>query len=57
MRSLYWGQCLTVAVVLSLMLLIAGVLELGMAIRDGVVVPPELDLRIAQVRIVAYLTH
>ncbi len=51
------GQRLAVAVALSLMLLIVGVIGLGVAIRHGDVVPPDLDVSLSGVRIVAYVTR
>ncbi len=51
------GQRLAVAVALSLTLLIAGVIGLGVAIRHGDVVPPDLDVSLSGVRIVAYITR
>ena len=56
MRSMRLGQSLAVAVALSLTLLIAGVIGLGVAIRHGDVVPPDLDVSLSRVRIVAYIT-
>ena len=50
------GQSLAVAVALSLTLLIASVIGLGVAIRHGDVVPPNLDVSLSGVRIVAYTT-
>ena len=52
MRSLGLGQSLAVAVALSLTLLLIGVLTLG-AIRLGVVVPPDLDIWLGGIHIVA----
>jgi hypothetical protein len=55
MRSLRLGQSLAVAVALSLTLLLVGVLTLG-AIRLGVVVPPDLDIWLGGIHIVASIT-
>src|SRR5262245_57803447 len=49
------GQSLAVAVALSLTLLLVGVLTLG-AIRLGVVVPPDLDVSLGRLHIVASIT-
>jgi hypothetical protein len=55
MRALHWSQSLAVAVVLSLTLLLVGVLALG-AIRLGAVVPPDLDVSLGGLHIVASIT-
>src|SRR5262245_10823619 len=57
MRSLHHSQRLAVAVPLSLMLVMVGVVGLGLAIRTGEGVPPVLDMRIAHIPIAAYRTH
>ena len=49
-------QNLVVAVALILMLLIAGVVGLGVGIRQGAVVPPELNVSLSGLHIVAYTT-
>jgi hypothetical protein len=51
------GQRLAVAVVLSLVLLIGGVIGLDVGIRQSVVVPPDLDISFNRLRIVAYTTN
>jgi hypothetical protein len=50
-------QSLTVAVTLSLVLLIAGVIALGVAIQQRTIIPPELDASLGGLRIVAYTTN
>jgi hypothetical protein len=57
MRSIRLWQGLALAVIIGAALLGAGVFGLGLAIHHGVVEPPRLDLRHAQIRIVAYSTH
>lgn len=57
MRSIRLSQSLSVAVTLSLMLLIASVFGLGVAIRHGVVVPPTLDVQYHMIHVAAYRTH
>ena len=49
-------QSLAVAVALSLMLLIVGVIGLGVAIQHSDGVPPDLDVSLSGLRIVAYTT-
>jgi hypothetical protein len=56
MRSLRLGQSLVVAVALSLTLLIVGVIGLGVGIRYGDVMPPDLDVALSGLHIVAYTT-
>src|SRR5262249_13098194 len=56
MRSIRLGQRLAVAVALSLMLLIAGVVGLGVGIPHGDVVPPDLHFSLSGLHIVAYTT-
>jgi hypothetical protein len=56
MLSLHWRQCLVVAVVLSLMLVMVGVVGLSVAVQDGFVVPPELDVSLRGLHIIAYMT-
>jgi hypothetical protein len=56
MHSRRLGQSLAVAVVLSLTLLLVGVVGLGVGIRHGDVVPPDLDVSLSGLRIVAYTT-
>ena len=56
MRRLHWGQCLTVAVAFSLTLLMVGMIGLEVAIRQGVVEPPNVDWQLGRVRITAYRT-
>ena len=56
MRSLRLGQGLAVVVVLSLTLLIVGVIGLGVGIRYGDVVAPDLDVSLSRLDIVAYTT-
>ena len=56
MRAMRLGQRLAVAVALSLTLLIVGVVWLGVGIRPGDVVPPDLNISLSGVRIVAYTT-
>ena len=56
MHSLRLGQSLVVAVALSLMLLIVGVVGLGVGIRQGAVVPPDLNVSLSGLHIVAYTT-
>src|SRR5262249_10981347 len=52
-----FARTLAVAVPLSLMLLMVGVVGLGLALRNGDFVPPVLDVRITHIRIAAYRTH
>jgi hypothetical protein len=56
MHSTRLGQSLVVAVALSLTLLIAGVVGLGVGIRHGDVVPPDLDVSLSGLHIIAYTT-
>src|SRR5262245_15244866 len=56
MRRLPWGQCLTVAVAFSLTLLMVGMIGLEVAIRQGVVEPPNVAWQLGGVRITAYRT-
>jgi hypothetical protein len=57
MHSVRLRQSLAVAVTLSLTMLMGGGVGLGLAIQNGVVVPPLLDVGIADIRIAAYRTH
>jgi hypothetical protein len=50
-------QNLAVALTLSLMVVGAGIFELGLAIRQGYGEPPALDPQHALIRIAAYRTH
>jgi hypothetical protein len=50
-------KSLTIAVTLSLMLLISGLFQLGVAIEQSIVAPPRLELRYILIRIAAYRTH
>ena len=56
MHPLRLGQSLAVAVVLSLTLLIVGVVGLGVGIQHGDVVPPDLNVSLSGLHIVAYTT-
>jgi hypothetical protein len=56
MRALHLGQHFAVAVAFSLTLLIVGVIGLGVAIQHGDVVPPDLDVSLSGLHIVAYTT-
>ena len=56
MPALHLGQRLTVAVVLSLMLLIVGGIGLGMAIRQSDDILPDLDVSSRELRLLAYTT-
>ena len=56
MHPLRLGQSLAVAVVLSLTLLIVGMVGLGMGIRYGDVVAPEMNVSLSGLHIVAYTT-
>jgi hypothetical protein len=56
MHSLRLGQSLAVAVALSLMLLIVGVIGLGVAIWQSDLGPPGLDVSLSGLRIVMYTT-
>ena len=56
MRSRDLGPRLTAAIVLGLALLIAGVVELGMAMECGVVEGPEVDWQFGTVHITAHRT-
>jgi hypothetical protein len=56
MHALRLGQSLAVAVALSLTLLIAGVVGLDIAIGQGAVVPPDLDVSLSGLPIVGYTT-
>ena len=56
MHTLRLGQSLAVAVALSLMMLIFGVIGLGVAIQHSDVVPLDLDVSVSGLRIVAYTT-
>lgn len=56
MHPLRLGQSLAVAVALSLTLLIVGVVGLGMGIQHGDVVPPDMDVALSGLHIVAYTT-
>jgi hypothetical protein len=56
MYSLRLAQSLAVAVALSLTLLIVGVIGLGAGIRQGDVMPPDLNVSLSGLHIVAYTT-
>ena len=56
MHSTHLGQSLAVGVVLSLMLLIVGVVGLGVGLRHGDVVPPDLTISLSGLHIVAITT-
>ena len=56
MHALHWKQSLAVTVALSLTLLMVGVVGLGAAVQDGDVVPPELDVSLRGLHIIAYMT-
>jgi hypothetical protein len=56
MHSMRLWQNLVVAVALSLMLLLVGVVGLGVGIRQGAVVPPELNVSLSGLHIAAYTT-
>ena len=56
MRAMRLGQSLAVAVALSLTLLIGGVVGLGVGIRHGDVVPPDLNVSLSGLYIVARIT-
>ena len=56
MHPLRLGQSLAIAVVLSLTLLIVGMAGLGVGIRYGDVVAPDLDVSLSGLHIVAYTT-
>jgi hypothetical protein len=56
MHSLRLGQSLAVAVVFSLTLLIVGMVGLDVSIRHGDVVPPDLNVSLSGLYIVAYTT-
>jgi hypothetical protein len=53
---MHLGQRLAVAVALSLTLLIGGVVGLGVGIRSGDVVLPDLNVALSGLQIVAYTT-
>ncbi len=55
MRALHWRQSLAVAVALSLTLLLVGVIGLGVVIRSGAVAPPDLDVSLGGLHIVAHV--
>ena len=57
MRAMRLGQRLAVAVALSLTLLIVGVIGLGAGLRHGAVAPPDLDVSLSGLHIVAYTTN
>jgi hypothetical protein len=56
MRALHLGQHLAVVVALSLPLLLVGVVGLGVGIQHGAVVPPDLNVSLSGLHIVAYTT-
>jgi hypothetical protein len=56
MHPLRLGQSLAVAGVLSLTLLIVGMVGLGVGIRYGEVVAPEMNVSLSGLHIVAYTT-
>jgi hypothetical protein len=56
MHSMRLWQNLVVAVALSLMLLLGGAVGLGVGIRHGDVMPPDLDVSLSSLHIVAYTT-
>ena len=56
MRSIHPGPSLAAAITLGLALLIAAMFGLGVAIRQGVVAPPNLDVQLSGLRITAYTT-
>lgn len=57
MHSLLFWKALAVVGTIHLALLIAIVVGLGVAIRESVVDPPDLDLGYASINITAYSTH
>ena len=57
MHSTHLGQSLAVGVVLSLMLLIVGVAGLGVGLRHGDVMPPDLNIALSGLHIVAITTY
>ena len=56
MHTLRLGQRLALAVALSLTLLIFGLIGLGVGIRHGDVVPPDVDVSLSGLHIYAYTT-
>ena len=56
MHSLHLRQSLAVAVALSLTLLIVGAVGLGVGIQHGAVMPPDLNVSLSGLHIVAYTT-
>src|SRR5262245_16708544 len=56
MHSSRLGQRLAIAIALSLTLLIVGVVGLGVGIRHGDVVPPDLNVSVSGLYIVAHIT-
>jgi hypothetical protein len=56
MHSQRLGQSLAVVVVLTLTLLIVGMVGLGVGIRYGAVVAPDLNISLSGLHIVAYTT-
>jgi hypothetical protein len=56
MYALRLGQRLVVAVALSLTLLTIGLVWLGMAIQHGAIRPPEMDVAISGLHLVAFTT-
>jgi hypothetical protein len=56
MHALRLGQRLAVTVALSLILLIVGGVGLGVGIRHGAVVPPDVDVWLSGLHIYAYTT-
>jgi hypothetical protein len=56
-RNLYLGQILAVAVVMSMTLLLAMLVGVGIAIQHRTLAPPELDVWLGRSHLVAYATH
>ena len=56
MRALHLGQRFAIVVTLSLTLLIVGAVGLGLAIRHGTVAPPDLNVALSGLHIVAFTT-
>ncbi len=56
-RSVHRGQSLGVAATLSVVLLMAGMLGLGVAIQQRIIALPELDVQFRGSHVVVYMTQ
>jgi hypothetical protein len=57
MRPAHLGAVLASALGAGMVLLVTATVVFGLAIQRNVIAPPELDVRLGRVRLVAYTTH